>query len=101
MRLNVSKLILLSVCFAFILIIFTANVFAAAPSAPDLAPESDTGISDTDNITKDTTPTFIGTAAAGSQIRIYINEDLASTVSANDSGVWSYTPGFLADGLIS
>ena len=36
-----------------------------APSAPDLVASSDTGTSNTDNLTSDNTPTFIGSALAG------------------------------------
>ena len=43
----------------------------SAPSTPDLAPSSDTGSSNTDNITGDTTPTFTGTAEAGSAIELF------------------------------
>src|SRR5439155_13609857 len=35
------------------------------PSTPDLIDSSDTGIANTDNITRITTPTFTGTAGAG------------------------------------
>ena len=37
----------------------------ASPSAPDLVADSDSGRSDTDNSTNDTTPAFSGTADAG------------------------------------
>ena len=43
----------------------------SAPSIPDLSADSDTGSSSTDNITTDTTPTFTGTAEAGSTVTLY------------------------------
>ena len=43
----------------------------AAPSTPDLTAASDTGSSSTDNVTKNTTPTFQGTAEANSTVTIY------------------------------
>ncbi len=46
----------------------TAVIAASAPSAPlsgQLQPASDTGISNSDGMTKDNTPTFIGTAQPG------------------------------------
>src|SRR5262249_33706993 len=43
----------------------------SAPSTPDLTAASDSGSSSTDNITKVTTPTFSGTAEAGSTVTIY------------------------------
>jgi hypothetical protein len=46
----------------------------AAPSVPDLAPSSDTGSSNTDNITKTLNSlVFTGTAEAGSTVNIYAN----------------------------
>ncbi|MDF2901251.1 MAG: hypothetical protein K0Q62_1310, partial [Phenylobacterium sp.] len=43
----------------------------SAPSAPDLDPASDTGASSTDNRTGVRTPTFTGTAEAGSTVTLY------------------------------
>src|SRR5439155_24253862 len=43
----------------------------AFPSTPDLTDASDTGSSNADNITNDTTPTFTGTAEAGSTVEIF------------------------------
>src|SRR5206468_3276625 len=43
----------------------------AVPSAPDLDPASDTGVSNTDNVTDISTPTFNGTAEAGSTVTIF------------------------------
>ena len=43
----------------------------AAPSTPDLDALSDSGASDNDNITSDTTPTFSGTAEAGALVRLF------------------------------
>ena len=47
------------------------TVAPAAPSAPDLTAVSDTGVSNTDNITNLKTPTFTGTAEAGTTVAIY------------------------------
>jgi len=48
-------------------------VIDITPSTPDLSASSDTGVSNTDNITNDSTPTFIGTAEAGSTVTIFAN----------------------------
>src|SRR5207244_2320090 len=48
----------------------TIDTAAPAVSAPDLATSSDTGSSSTDNITGDSTPTFNGTAEAGSYVEL-------------------------------
>jgi len=46
------------------------TVAPAPPSVPDLVEDSDTGSSQEDNVTGDTTPTFAGTAEANSQVFI-------------------------------
>ena len=64
----------------------------AAPAA-DIAAASDTGISDTDNITADTTPTVSGTGTPGHTITVTMpgtGEVLTAVVAAN--GSWSVTP---------
>ena len=43
----------------------------AAPTAPDLTAASDSGVSNADNITSVTTPTFTGTAEAGSTVTLF------------------------------
>src|SRR5206468_2008458 len=47
------------------------TVAPTAPSAPDLTPPDALPISNTDNITSVTTPTFSGTAEAGSTVKIF------------------------------
>ncbi|WJW93806.1 Ig-like domain-containing protein [Enterobacter pseudoroggenkampii] len=54
-----------------------------------------------DKTTNDTTPTLTGTAQAGSQIAIYLDGSATplTTVTADGSGNWSYTPAALGEGL--
>lgn len=54
-----------------------------------------------DKTTNDTTPTLTGTAQAGSLITIYQDGGVTpvSTVTADGSGNWSYTPAALGEGL--
>lgn len=54
-----------------------------------------------DKTTNDTTPTLTGTAEAGSLITIYLDGGVTpvSTVTADGSGNWSYTPPALGEGL--
>jgi probable HAF family extracellular repeat protein len=64
----------------------------AAPSAPDLAASSDSGSSDTDNLTKATTLVFRGTAEAGSTVELF--RDGATPLGkspADGGGDWSLT----------
>jgi hypothetical protein len=62
-----------------------------APSTPDLKSESDTGSSDTDNITKDTTPTFTGTAEAGSTVKVLDGTTEVGSGTADDAGAYEVT----------
>ena len=68
-----------------------------APSTPDLDPASDTGTSSIDNLTKDNTPTFNGTAEAGSTVTIYV-DGLAKGSGTATGGSYSITTSVLTDG---
>lgn len=72
----------------------------AAPSKPDLTAASDTGVSDSDDITSDATPTLAGTAEADATVRL--SSDVAGvlgTTSATAGGAWTFTAGAdLAEG---
>ena len=72
----------------------------AAPSTPDLAPASDTGASTTDNITSDTTPTFTGTAEAGSTVALFAGTTQVGTGTAT-AGSWTITSSALTAGTYS
>jgi VCBS repeat-containing protein len=70
----------------------------AAPSGLDLTVGSDTGVSNTDNITSDTTPTFTGTADAGATVRLYANGSQVGSTTADGAGNWTITANALAGG---
>ena len=71
-----------------------------APSIPDMAEESDTGSSTTDNVTMIGRPHFTGTAEAESTVTLYLNDLLLSSTRATSEGVWSFTPSAnIADGI--
>jgi|GEM_PF-3023375 len=63
----------------------------AAPSVPDMTAASDTGASDSDDITSDTTPTFTGTAEANSTVTLYSDASSVGTTTADAGGNWSIT----------
>lgn len=69
----------------------------ATPGTPLLASGSDGGISNSDGITNDNTPTFTGTAESGSTVSVYDGVTLLGTVVAT-GGSWSLTAGALSDG---
>ena len=62
-------------------------------STPDLSSASDTGSSNTDNITTDATPTFVGTATAGDTVTLTSDQDgVLGSVVVPSGGTWSFTP---------
>ncbi len=63
----------------------------ALTSAPDLTDASDSGASSTDNITSVTTPTFVGTCAAGEVIVLFVNGSEASAPTSCNAGTYTIT----------
>ncbi|SDH13643.1 MULTISPECIES: Ig-like domain-containing protein [unclassified Duganella] len=77
----------------------TINVDTEAPllaSAPVLDPLSDTGISQTDNLTNDTTPTLSFMTEANATVALYVNGQLLTSTKADANGLWTYTMAALA-----
>ncbi len=62
------------------------------PSTPDLAAASDSGRSSIDNITTVTTPTFTGTAPAGSPVELIVGGAVVGTIAADLEGRYSVAP---------
>ena len=73
-------------------------VTPSVPSTPDLDLASDSGTSNTDNITSDTTPTFTGTAEAGSTVTLYDTDGTVLGTTTATGGNWSITSSTLASG---
>ena len=74
-------------------LIVTIDTSAATPTKPDLDASDDTGSSNTDNITKQTSGlTFKGTAEANSTVYLYDGSTYKGVATANSSGNWSITP---------
>ena len=69
-----------------------------SPSTPDLAPGSDTGVSSSDNLTKDTTPTFTGTAPPNSTVTLLVDGVAKGTATATAGGSYSVTASALTSG---
>ena len=70
-----------------------------APSTPDLTVATDTGASNTDNITNNTTPVFTGTAEAGSTVTLYDTDGTTVLGTATATGGnWSITSSALSSG---
>jgi hypothetical protein len=65
----------------------------------DIIDSSDTGISNTDDVTSDNTPTIEGTTAAGAIVVITdANGDVVGTATADENGDYSITTSELDDG---
>jgi hypothetical protein len=78
------------------------NTAPAAPSKPELVASSDSGSENTDNVTSDTTPTFEGTAEAGSTVELLADGNSLGTTNADDNDAWGFIPSnTLADGTYS
>ncbi|PCJ07301.1 MAG: hypothetical protein COB16_11480 [Rhodobacteraceae bacterium] len=66
----------------------------AAPATPDLQATSDSGVSDSDDITADTTPSLSGTAENNANVSLSSSPDgVLGTTAADGSGRWSFTVG--------
>ncbi|MFY0591765.1 Ig-like domain-containing protein [Roseivirga sp.] len=63
------------------------------PNAPTigLSAASDSGVSETDNVTSDDTPTIEGTAEANAKVEVFVDESSIETTEADNSGNWSLT----------
>jgi hypothetical protein len=85
---------------------YTFTIDAVAPDAPGtpvLAASSDTGVSASDGITMDTTPTLTGTGLeAGGKMEVYEGDTLLGSADVGTDGAWSFTLGAdkaFADGV--
>jgi hypothetical protein len=73
---------------------------APAPSQPTLDAASDTGISNSDHITNDNTPTFTGTAQTGLTVKIFASGVQVGSQLVTD-GTYSITTSVLSNGVKS
>jgi hypothetical protein len=81
-------------------LLLTADSIPPTPSAPTLLSSSDTGASNSDNITKDNRPQFVGTAQPLTTVNLVAGTTLLGSGSADAAGAWSIQVGFaLADGV--
>src|SRR2546421_737614 len=79
----------------------TIDTTAAAPSAPDMTAATDSGTSQTDNITNNTTPVFTGSGAeVGATVTLFDTNGttVLGTAIADASGNWSITSSALTSG---
>lgn len=70
------------------------------PPPPDMTDASDSGNSNTDNITNNATPSFTGLVEAGSTVTLYSSANgTVGTGTADASGNWSITASGLNEGV--
>jgi hypothetical protein len=70
-----------------------------APSAPSLDKSSDSGVSDTDKLTRETAPVFSGTAEAGATVRLYDSDGTTEIGHATAAGgTWQIMAAALGEG---
>jgi hypothetical protein len=83
----------------------TVLLDTTAPNAPTVAPDlsasSDTGASNTDNITNDTTPTLTGSVPANDIVRLFAGTALVGSDTTTSTGSYSITSSVLTDGVQS
>ncbi len=83
---------------AIVSVLFNLDTVVLAPSNFQLAAGSDSGISDTDRITKVNMPTITGLAEANAEVKLYGDQVVLGSTFANASGQWSITTNALANG---
>ena len=80
------------------------NIDTTSPSVgnPDLSVQSDSGLSSSDNVTNDRTPTFTGTSESNISLSLLANAISIGSMNSNGSGNWIFTPsGPMSDGTYS
>ncbi len=76
------------------------TVAPASPGTPDLIATSDKGVSSTDNITNDNTPTFSGTGVNGTTVTLLDGTTVVGSAVVS-GGTYSITTSALSDGVHS
>ncbi|HQY89530.1 MAG TPA: Ig-like domain-containing protein, partial [Tepidisphaeraceae bacterium] len=80
-------------------VISDPSLLPDAPSQPSLSASSDSGVSSSDRITNDTTPTYSGTAEPGVTVTLFANDIAIGSIFAA-TGDWTITPNApLGDGV--
>ena len=75
------------------------TVAPSTPAVTDLEALSDTGASDTDNITRIVAPFFTGNAEAGSTVKLFVDDVQRGSGIADASGAYRIKAGTLAEGV--
>jgi Ca2+-binding RTX toxin-like protein len=82
-----------------VLAVIVDTTAPAAPSAANMAPASDSGISTTDDLTRIATPVFTGTAEVNATVILFDGVIQVGTGKASAVGAWSIQSTLLSDGV--
>ncbi|MFC2078322.1 Ig-like domain-containing protein [Candidatus Bipolaricaulota bacterium] len=94
-----KAILILAMLLGFPLWAFAVSQPPAAPSTPDMTAATDTGASNTDNITNDTAPGFTGTAEAHATVELFRDGATSlGTTTADEDGNWARTSAVIPDG---
>lgn len=77
---------------------FTLDTTPPPISNPDLPAFNDSGISNSDNITNNSTPDITGNTEAGSKVELFVDENSIGEVEVDGNGNWTSTTEELTDG---
>jgi hypothetical protein len=71
----------------------TIDTVGQPSSIPDMTAATDGGLSNSDNVTNDNTPTFTGTAEAGAFVELLLNDTIVLQSGIATGGAWTLTSG--------
>jgi nitrous oxidase accessory protein NosD len=71
----------------------TIDTIGQPSSIPDMTSATDQGVSNSDNVTNDNTPTFTGTAEAGAYVELLLNDTTVLASGIATGGTWTLTSG--------
>ncbi|WP_292745723.1 Ig-like domain-containing protein, partial [Nostoc sp. NMS4] len=77
---------------------FTLDTSTLTPSNLDLTPNSDLGVSNSDDITNVSNPTITGNAEVGATIQLFHSGQVLGTATADSTGTWQIVTSELTDG---
>lgn len=76
----------------------TVDTSVATPAMPDMTAATDTGSSNSDNLTRNAQPTFTGIAEAGATVELLDGATVIGSSKAGSTGAWTIRSTVLSDG---
>ncbi len=78
---------------------FTLDTIPPVNPTVTLSTDSDSGVSNSDRITKISSPVIAGVAEANSVVQVWVNGTIAGETTATAEGVWQFTPALSQSGV--